>query len=134
GRIDVLAAADDHVLQAVADEEVAVVVEESDVARAKPAIGRQGRSGLIRSAPVAGHHGGAARADLAALVRLADGMPLLVDEPDLAQGQRAARRVELACRRSRLEKGACRGALGHAVGVADGDVAPSALAQQRLWA
>ena len=52
--VDVLAAADDHVLLAVGDEEVAVGVDLADVAGVEPAVADRlgGRLGL---APVAGH-------------------------------------------------------------------------------
>ena len=51
GRVDVLAAADDHVLEAVDDVEVAVVVEPADVAGVEPAVGEGvgGRLGRGRS-------------------------------------------------------------------------------------
>src|SRR5262249_52189151 len=54
-RIHVHAAADDHVLLAVDDAEVAVSVLAGDVARIQPAIAQDLR-GLIRPIPVALHH------------------------------------------------------------------------------
>src|SRR3954451_7608102 len=67
GRIDVLAAADDHVLDAVRDVEIAVAVNVAAVPRAQPAVGRDRRRGFHRLAPVAAHDLLAAHAHLAAL-------------------------------------------------------------------
>src|SRR4029453_15910993 len=66
-RVDVVAAANDQLLLAVDDEEVAVLVDAPDVAGPKPAIGGQDLSGGLRSAPVARHHVVAADGDLADL-------------------------------------------------------------------
>ena len=53
--VDVLAAADDHVLLAVGDEEEALVVEVADVAGVEPAVGVDRLGGGLGLVPVAGH-------------------------------------------------------------------------------
>jgi len=53
--VDVDPAADEHVLGAAHDVEVAVVVESAQVAGSQPPVD-QGLGGLIGVAPVAGHH------------------------------------------------------------------------------
>ena len=99
GAVHVLAAGDDHVLRAVEQEQVAVVVEAAHVAGPVPAVA-QHRRGLLRLVPVAGHdvralHGhltgltvgqrsavGAADHDLDAHHRLTGrAAPVAVDEP-----------------------------------------------------
>ena len=52
-RVDVLAARDDHVVDATDDPEVAVVVEPARVARVVPAVADRLRVG-VRTVPVAG--------------------------------------------------------------------------------
>ena len=86
-RADVLAAADDDVLLAVDDREVAVVVEHADVAGREPAVGVE-RLGGDRGIGVAGEQVGPAAVDLAGLARL-DGLPVVVEEPDLDPVERA---------------------------------------------
>ena len=65
-RIDVEAAANDEVLDAVNDVEVAVVIEVADVAGVQPAVTHR-RRGRLRTVPVAGHEHRSADADLAVL-------------------------------------------------------------------
>src|SRR5260221_9659849 len=69
--VEVLAAADDHVLDAADDVQIALTIERSEIARVHPTLvvdrGARGRSIL----PVPGHQSVAARADLA---RSADGL------------------------------------------------------------
>ena len=50
GRVDVLSAGDEHVLHPVDDVEVALVVDDRDVAGAQPAVGER-RRGRLRRAP-----------------------------------------------------------------------------------
>ena len=67
GRIDVLAAAHDHVLDAVGQVQVTVVIEKSAVAARVPAVDdRLGR--LVRQPVVAQHHGRRPDPDLARLI------------------------------------------------------------------
>ena len=66
-RVDVVAAADDHVLLAVDDVEVAVVVDAPDVAGAEPAVGVDRGRRRVGTAPVALHHVVPADGDLAAV-------------------------------------------------------------------
>src|SRR5579883_3080563 len=54
-RIDIEAAGEDHVLLAVEDEEIAVVIHDADVAGEKTAI-RKSCGGFLRPVPVALHH------------------------------------------------------------------------------
>ncbi len=66
GRIDVLTAGDDHVLEAVVEVEIAVLVERSAVSGAKPVtVQHGGRSGCFAT-PVTLHDVSAADDDLAA--------------------------------------------------------------------
>ena len=67
--VDVLAAADDHVLLAVGDEEEALVVEVADVAGVQPAVGIDRLGGGLGLVPVAGHEDRAGDAHLAGLAR-----------------------------------------------------------------
>ncbi len=66
-RIDVLAAPDDHVLDAADDVAVAVVGHRGEVAGVHPAIGVDRRGGLLGFVPVPLHHRVAAGAELAGL-------------------------------------------------------------------
>ena len=77
-RVDVEAAADDHVLLAVGDVEVAVGVEVADVAGVQPAVDDRLR-GLVRRLVVALHHEVAAHADLAGRARRQDGAGVVHD-------------------------------------------------------
>ncbi len=65
GRVDVLAAADDHVLDAVGDVDVAVGIHVAAIAGAQPAVLGDRRGGRLRLAPVAAHQLFAADPDLA---------------------------------------------------------------------
>ena len=63
-RIDVLAAADHHVLDPAGDREIAVLVHHRDVAGVHPPVAVDGLRGLLGVVPVAGHHTVAAGAQL----------------------------------------------------------------------
>ncbi len=65
-RVDVVATADDHLLLAVDDEEVAVLIDPRHVAGEQPAVPHHLR-GRVRAIPVALHHGVAPDRDLADL-------------------------------------------------------------------
>jgi hypothetical protein len=93
-RVDVVAAADDQVLLAVDDGEVAVLVDPADVAGAEPPVGdRLGR--LLGAPPVALHQVVAADRDLADLA-LGNLGALVVDDPHLHPPDRRADRTRLA--------------------------------------
>src|SRR5262249_36671055 len=87
-RRDVLAAADDHVVLAAGDVEVAVGVEPAHVPRRKPAVAHEGG---FADAGVALHHTRRANADLADLTRC-EGAAVVADDLHLHVGQRPADR------------------------------------------
>ena len=68
-RIDVVAAADDHVRGTVLQVEEAVRVEHAHVARAYPPIGQESLRGQLGRVVVAGHARGRAHGDFARLAR-----------------------------------------------------------------
>ena len=86
---DVLAAADDDVLQAVGDAQAAVVVEHADVAGAEPAVGVERGGGRARVG-VAGEAVRAAARGSRRARPTATSLAVVVDEADLDAGQRAA--------------------------------------------
>ena len=111
-RVDVLAAGDDHVLLAVDERDVAVVVDLAEVAGVEPAAAeRVGRR--RRQHPVAGEDVLAAHEQLA---DLADGdvAVVVVDEAGLDVQQRAADRAELLLDVVGVEHGHRRRRLGQA--------------------
>src|SRR3954454_9448286 len=93
-RVDVVAAADDHVLLAVDDEEVAVLVDLGHVARVEPAVAHDLLRGVV-AVPVALHEVVAADGDLADLA-LAHLLAVLVDRLHLHALDRGADRAGLA--------------------------------------
>src|SRR5207237_706831 len=84
GAVDVLAAGDDHVLQAVDQEEVAPAVQVAGVAGVVPAS-PQGRGRLVWSVPVALHEVSAPGADFAYLAPV-DRLPVGVLDAQLDPG------------------------------------------------
>ena len=121
GRIDVFAAADDHVLQTIGDEDEAVLVHVGTVTGMHPAVFECG-CGLLGLVPVALHHIRAPHDHLAhrAARHLA---PLGVDDAHLAAKARPASCAQLAelaalggMRPGRID-GCQRRELGHAVGL-----------------
>jgi hypothetical protein len=93
-RVDVVAAADDHVLLAVDDEEVAVRVHLRDVARVEPATPHRLGRGVV-ALEVALHDVVAADHDLADLALL-DVVVVLVDDFHLDALDRCADGADLA--------------------------------------
>src|SRR5690606_12787529 len=65
-RIEVLAAADHHALDAADDVAIALVVDDGEVAGVHPAIGVEHVGGLLALVPIAQHDAVAAGAELAA--------------------------------------------------------------------
>ena len=121
GRIDVFAAADDHVFQTIGNEDEAVLVHVGAVTGMHPAV-LQGGCGLLGFVPVALHHIRAPHDHFAhrAAWHLA---PLGVDDSHLAAKARAAGGPQLAefsafggMRPGRVD-GCQRRELGHAVGL-----------------
>ena len=93
-RVDVVAAADDQVLLAVDDVEVAVLVDAGHVAAVEPAAAHRLR-GRVGALPVALHDVVAADHDLADLA-LGDRVVVLVDDLHLDPLDRGADRARLA--------------------------------------
>src|SRR5829696_7900146 len=93
-RVDVVAAADDHVLLAVDDEEVAVLVDLRHVPGAEPAVAHDLLGGVL-AVPVALHHVVALDRDLADLALL-DLVAVVVDDLHLDALDRRADRARLA--------------------------------------
>ena len=85
-RVDVLPAADDHVLVAADQDEVAVLVEASHVAGVQPAVD-EGLRSLVGPVEVAAHHVGALDHHLAGLA-VGCRAPRSVDHPDRLPRQR----------------------------------------------
>src|SRR5262245_54819215 len=92
-RRDVLAAADDQVLDAAGDSEVAVGVDAGFVAGAKPAIRVDRRTRRLRVVVVALHHVISARAKLAALAGRADVPGFRIDDPGFDFGKKNTHRL-----------------------------------------
>src|SRR6185503_20075427 len=69
GGVDVLAAGDDHVLDADVDIEVAVLIHVAGIAGAEPAVAAESPGGRLRQVPVANHVGAGAGGDFANLAR-----------------------------------------------------------------
>src|SRR5699024_7245178 len=111
-RVEVLTAADDHVLDPVDDGEVAVLVEGSDVAGVEPSVDDR-LGGLLGPVEIAAHDGGAGDEDLAGF---AGGLipPVLVDDPDLLTVDGGADRAQLPDTVERVDGGSA-GGLGEAV-------------------
>ena len=90
GRIDVLAAGDQHVLGAVDDRDEAVGVDRGDVAGVQPAVDDR-LGGRLGPVPVAEHHVGPRHQDLAVLARIAVGA-VLADDAHVGVEERPAGR------------------------------------------
>src|ERR1700722_1303436 len=114
-RIDVLAAADDHVLDAPDDVAIAFRVDGGEVAGVHPARRIDGLAGALRIVPIAEHHRIAAREELAGRAGRHD-PALRVDDLDLQMRLDAADGRHAALERivGRALK-AHRARLGHAV-------------------
>ena len=119
-RVDVLAAADDHVLDAADDVGVAVVVHHRQVAGVHPAGAVDRLGGLGRLAPVAQHDRVAAGAELTRHTARHDLAGLGVDDLDLQVRHHPADRAG-AARQGVVGGGLGAGGrgLGHAVADAD---------------
>src|SRR4051794_30710897 len=89
-RVDVLAPADDHVLEPAGDPAVAALVHGRQVAGAQPPVGIDRGGGLRGGVEVAGHHVVAASPQLTDLARADRGAVGRVDDLDLGGGQRPA--------------------------------------------
>ena len=132
GRIDVLAARDEHVLDAVGDVVEAVGVAPGEVARVQPAVAVMAARGRLRVVEVAGRHAGAAEQEVAQLA-VGDVAARAVDEAHLATAIAACRPSRSAPRR---RAGSMRNTvgpgLGHAHAVADADALAEEGADQAL--
>ena len=114
GRVDVLATGDDHVLHAVLQEQVTLLVEDAEVARVEPAAVGDRLRGGVEPVPVALHHVGALDDDLADLARLHILHPV-VDHPHLGEHRWQAGGADLAQRVLLGQQGRERRGLGEAV-------------------
>src|SRR5215207_9388113 len=94
-RVDVEPAADDQLLLAVDDEEVAVLVALREIAGVQPSVLVDGPGGRFRAVPIAAHHHRPANQDLA-YVALRHVVPLLIDQAHLDAVHRKADRAGLA--------------------------------------
>src|SRR6185295_17325288 len=93
--IEVLAAADHHVLDAADDVAIALGVDDRDIAGVHPAIGVEHVAGLFRLVPIAQHDAVAAGAEFAALAARHDAA-LEIDHLDLDMGMNAPDRGDAA--------------------------------------
>ena len=116
--IDVLSPADDHVLDAVHQRQVAVLVEAPHVAGADPAVD-DGLLGGLGIAQVAGHHDRPGDQHLAR-VSGRDLAQLVVDDLDLLPRQCQSDGARLAGPVERVD-GGCAGGLGEPVALEEGD-------------
>jgi hypothetical protein len=121
-RVDVLAAADDHVLDAPDDVHVALVVHRREVARVHPARRVDRLRGRSRIVPVAEHHAVAARAELARRAARHDRAGLRVDDLHLDVRVHAADRARALVERV-VDRGLRRDGRGLGHAVADGHLA-----------
>ena len=118
-RIDILAAAHDHVLEPIDDMDIARLVHPADVARMHPAAAQR-RGGFLRPVPIAEHHALAARHDFA-VGPDGDLLIMLVDDPQLDGHRRPAGGTDTLARRVQRtviggpEQRGDRRQLGHAV-------------------
>ena len=117
GAGDVLATRDDEVLQAIDDEEVAVVVAHADVAGVEPTAG-EGPGGGLLVAPVAREDLRPPEHDLAWLAR-GDRAALVVPDIQVEVEARPADAAELGDDAVAVEEGVPRHRLGQAVGVGE---------------
>ncbi len=113
--VDLVARAVDHVLEAVVDREVTVLVQAAEVARAPEAARESLRAGLGRL-PVAGHDHRAADPDLAGSTAR-HVAPFRIDDPELGAGHRQADRAGAARGVVRRHDRRGRGGLGRAIEV-----------------
>ena len=116
GRVHVEARHDDEVLHAVDEEEVPVVVDHGDVARAQPTVGGERARGCLGIVPVTGEHVRTLHPDLAGVAD-EDVVAVGVDEAHLHAGERQADRAGLGAGARR--GGDHRRGLGEAVALGD---------------
>ena len=88
--IDVLAAANDHVLEATGDLVVALVIDGGEVAGVEPAVGVDGVGGGVGHVVVAQHHHAAAGLEFALFAGAHFEVGVGVDQADLHVGQHLA--------------------------------------------
>src|SRR5262249_41143111 len=120
-RIQVLAAADHHVLDAADDVAIALVIDGGEVAGVHPAIGVENIGGLFLLLPITEHDAVAAGAELAAFAAL-DDLAVEIDDLDLDMRMDASNCGDAPL--ERIVDGALEAdgaGLGHAV--SDGDLA-----------
>src|SRR5690606_15449560 len=91
--VDVLAAADHHVLDPTRDRDITTVVHDRDVPGVHPPVGVDHLRGLLRVVPIAGHHAVPAGAQFAGFAARHDLPGLGVDDLDLQMRARRAGRA-----------------------------------------
>src|SRR6266851_2190513 len=91
-RVDVLAAADDHVLEAPLNAAVASCVHRAEVTSVQPSLGIDGRTRRVLVVEVAVHHLVAARAKLPDDTGWHDSLRGRIDDLDLSLRQRLSKR------------------------------------------
>ena len=132
GRVDILAPADDHILQPVADIEEAVRVEVADIARVEPAFRVDRGGGGLGLVPVAAHDLRSAHDDFAAFACAQRRSAILADDAQIDKERRLARRAELGQSEIIAEESAGRCGFGQAVALIKRDPAIAIQLQQRL--
>ena len=118
GRIDILAAGNDHVLHPVADIEVTIFIEIARIARAEPAVAINGLSRCIWHLPIASHVFGRSGGNFANCARR-QAVSILINDLQFDPIQRSPDRAHaIAPFRdvvSRVEGCDCARCFGHAV-------------------
>ena len=116
GRVNIIAPADDHVLDSIDDKKAPVGIHPSDIACMHPSVA-QDLSGAIGIIDIAAHQAAATNADLAALP-CGKGAAVFVENSNLGIAGRSANTAQDSLLRGAVDGGQRR--LGHSVGLADG--------------
>lgn len=115
GRVNIIAPADDHVLDPIDDKKAPVGIHPSDIACMHPAVAED-LGGAIGVVDIAAHQPAASNTDLSAL-SCGNGAAVLVENPYLGIAGRSADTAQDALLRSAVD--GRQSGLGHSVGLAD---------------